>query len=485
MKDSRQADWNQPSAPPQCQGRVSLSRIHSALARACSVCQSDQENPAWDYARLFSTSHREAFLVPAASILPHKTVRVILDTKGIHAALAHGSSGSWQQPNPAKRYAISSLHFHLLKAGLFTELYALARNQVFLGEQEQSFPEEPDLPLKTVQSARDAAIEADDPARMAEFCLRESTCARRMHHFDPWQLLDADNPEGALKLVLCMEPTQRFVWLLGLLNHPKAAVAGLDGRLLKELRAAPRMLLRDSAAEGAVAGQWLPALTNHDINLLLDLQAQVLEYQARRMLCDLLIARHQYQIALPVARQILVDEASKIGFKRGRFRDEVAIEFERGCFPVLAAMAEALGRSGGSEAAAVFREVLTLAGKIERDEYRFGVLAAIAEALGRSGSGEAVPMLGEVLAAAREIPDSYNRFPVLTAVAEALGRSRCREAIAMLREVLTLAGKTESDRYRFRVLAEIAEALGLERQWRGGSRVPGSSGGGAGDSVLV
>jgi hypothetical protein len=50
-------------------------------------------------------------------------------------------------------------------------LYAIARDEDFASTQQQQLPDEPDLPLKTVQTALLGAVEEDKAERMAEFVL--------------------------------------------------------------------------------------------------------------------------------------------------------------------------------------------------------------------------------------------------------------------------------------------------------------------------
>jgi hypothetical protein len=60
---------------------------------------------------------------------------------------------------------------HLRDVKRWEELYALARNEDFASTQRQQLPDEPDLPLKTVQTALLGAAEEDKAEIMAEFLL--------------------------------------------------------------------------------------------------------------------------------------------------------------------------------------------------------------------------------------------------------------------------------------------------------------------------
>ncbi|MEQ8754790.1 MAG: ATP-binding protein [Coleofasciculus sp. G1-WW12-02] len=77
--------------------------------------------------------------------------------------------GKWQEHQSA--YALQYYAEHLQEAKRREELSELARNQDYVTAQRQQLPEQPDLPLKTVQIALWNKAKTDDAAGMAEFLL--------------------------------------------------------------------------------------------------------------------------------------------------------------------------------------------------------------------------------------------------------------------------------------------------------------------------
>lgn len=89
------------------------------------------------------------------------------------------------------RYALRYYAEHLSEAKRCEELYAIARNEDFYLHSIKQFPDEPDLPLKTVQTALLAAAEEDKAGEMAEFML--------LHARQLLQTTAQDSPLDALR----------------------------------------------------------------------------------------------------------------------------------------------------------------------------------------------------------------------------------------------------------------------------------------------
>ncbi|MFN3422017.1 MAG: AAA family ATPase, partial [Armatimonadota bacterium] len=77
------------------------------------------------------------------------------------------------------RYALRHYAMHLHQSGEHKVLFDLARDEDFAQTQREVLPHEPDLPLKTIQLALDAAIKKDDAERMAEMVLRHAISVER------------------------------------------------------------------------------------------------------------------------------------------------------------------------------------------------------------------------------------------------------------------------------------------------------------------
>jgi hypothetical protein len=95
----------------------------------------------------------------------------------------------WQDNHSS--YGLRHYAEHLGKAKRWEELYAIARNPDFASAQQQQLPDEPDLPLKTVQAALLGAAEEDKAERMAEFVL--------IHAHRLGQTNDQESPLDALR----------------------------------------------------------------------------------------------------------------------------------------------------------------------------------------------------------------------------------------------------------------------------------------------
>jgi len=75
----------------------------------------------------------------------------------------------WQEHQ--SRYALRHYAEHLRDVKRWEELYAISRNEDFAATQRQELPDEPELSLKTVQTALLGASDRDDAGAMAEFLL--------------------------------------------------------------------------------------------------------------------------------------------------------------------------------------------------------------------------------------------------------------------------------------------------------------------------
>lgn len=76
---------------------------------------------------------------------------------------------NWQENQ--SRYALRHYAEHLRDQKLWEDLYAIARNKTFASCQQKNLPDQPDLPLKTIQIALLGAAEEDKAGEMAEFIL--------------------------------------------------------------------------------------------------------------------------------------------------------------------------------------------------------------------------------------------------------------------------------------------------------------------------
>jgi len=112
-------------------------------------------------------------------------------------------------------YALRHYAEHLRDVKHWEELYAIARNEDFYSHSIKQFPDEPDLPLKTVQTALLAAAEEDKAGEMAEFMLLHARQLLQTTAQDsPLDVLRKGYLERAWRLTDLYEIERRILWYL-------------------------------------------------------------------------------------------------------------------------------------------------------------------------------------------------------------------------------------------------------------------------------
>ncbi|MEG5136011.1 MULTISPECIES: tetratricopeptide repeat protein [unclassified Microcoleus] len=121
---------------------------------------------------------------------------------------------NWQE-HQKSCYALRHYAEHLSQTEKWDELYKLARNKTFATRQQKHLPDEPNLSLKTVQTAMLAAAETDNAAGIAEFLLVH---ARRLVQTtgqdSPLDALRKGYLERAWRLTDLYEIERRILWYL-------------------------------------------------------------------------------------------------------------------------------------------------------------------------------------------------------------------------------------------------------------------------------
>jgi hypothetical protein len=119
----------------------------------------------------------------------------------------------WQEHHSS--YALRYYAEHLSEAKQWEALYAIARNEDFYSHSIKQFPDEPDLPLKTVQTALLAAAEEDKAGEMAEFMLLHARQLLQTTAQDsPLDALRKGSLERAWRLTDLYEIERRILWYL-------------------------------------------------------------------------------------------------------------------------------------------------------------------------------------------------------------------------------------------------------------------------------
>jgi hypothetical protein len=119
----------------------------------------------------------------------------------------------WQELERSD-YGLRYYAEHLGLAKRWGELYELARNQEYVTAQRQHLPEQPDLPLKTVQIALSGAGETDDAGGMAEFLLVHAERVMQIAQESPLEALRSGSLKRAWILADQYEIERRILWYL-------------------------------------------------------------------------------------------------------------------------------------------------------------------------------------------------------------------------------------------------------------------------------
>ncbi|MBE9125908.1 MULTISPECIES: hypothetical protein [unclassified Coleofasciculus] len=113
------------------------------------------------------------------------------------------------------RYALRHYAEHLREVERWEELYAIARDEDFASTQQQQLPDEPDLPLKTVQTALLGAAEEDKTEIMAEFVLVHAhRLGQTNAQESPLDALRSGSLKRAWRLADQYEIERRILWYL-------------------------------------------------------------------------------------------------------------------------------------------------------------------------------------------------------------------------------------------------------------------------------
>ena len=214
----------------------------------------------------------------------------------------------WQEHHSA--YALRYYAEHLRDVKRWEELYALARNEDFASAQRQQLPDEPDLPLKTVQTALLGAAEEDKAEIMAEFLLVH---ARRLMQIaaqqSPLKILRSGNITGALALAETFDPASCILWYL-ILAWELATDANQDRGKMEQAREILERLQRKDLPR--LSNSWIEDLAVYLLMPLLpvangtftDLSKRILDDEMLGNLCQNLVEGSDFTTALDTARQI-------------------------------------------------------------------------------------------------------------------------------------------------------------------------------------
>jgi hypothetical protein len=209
------------------------------------------------------------------------------------------------------RYALRHYAEHLRDVKRWEELYAIARNEDFAATQQEHLPDEPDLPLKTVQTGLLGAAEKDDAGAMADFMLVHARrLAQTTAQESPLDVLRLGSLERALRLADDFYEIERCVlwylllaWELKDTDRLEEAQATLKQLQHKEL---PRFseVLSNVFWQGNYAAYLLTYTLEVSEDSFLALQHQLLNDRDRSTLCKNLAKQFHFSAAYQTAQQI-------------------------------------------------------------------------------------------------------------------------------------------------------------------------------------
>ena len=205
-------------------------------------------------------------------------------------------------------YVLRHYAEHLRKAKRWEELYKLARDEEFASAQLQQLLDEPDLSLKTVQTALLGAAEEDNPEIMAEFLLLHARLVDSPE--SPLEALRYRSLERAWRLADRLEIERCILWYLLLtweLNDEgklEQARETLDRLQQKNL---PRFQIGATHWQGDYAAYLLAHIFEVSEEACIALHQRLFQYMTRYRLCQILINREKFQTALKIAEGILLE----------------------------------------------------------------------------------------------------------------------------------------------------------------------------------
>ncbi|MEQ8754972.1 MAG: SMEK domain-containing protein [Coleofasciculus sp. G1-WW12-02] len=213
----------------------------------------------------------------------------------------------WQKYQ--SHYALRYYPEHLREEKRCEELYAIARNPDFAATQGEQLPDEPDLPLKTVQTALLGAADQDDAGGMAEFLLLHAQRLKQITVQDsPLEALRKGSLQRAWKLADQFEIERCILWYLLLAWELKDEGRFNDAReTLKKLQKKdlPRFSTNWNISwQGDYAAYIMAYIFDINKDTATVLIQQLFENDHRRILCKALTEHGNFDDALETADMI-------------------------------------------------------------------------------------------------------------------------------------------------------------------------------------
>ncbi|WP_143171067.1 SMEK domain-containing protein [[Phormidium ambiguum] IAM M-71] len=204
-------------------------------------------------------------------------------------------------------YALRHYAEHLRKAKRWEELWTIARNEDFAATQQEHLPDEPDLPLKTLQTALLSGSETDNAGAMAEFLLAHAKhYMKKTVQKSPLDALQNKSLKQTLALADLYNPRICVLWYLLLAWTLKEQNKWEEAsKTLEQLQ--HKKLPRLSDWQGDYAAYFLIYAYEINEKAFLALQKQILDWRSHLALCRNLTERGYFTIALTVTQSIDIE----------------------------------------------------------------------------------------------------------------------------------------------------------------------------------
>jgi tetratricopeptide (TPR) repeat protein len=317
----------------------------------------------------------------------------------------------------------------------YAELCQLALDPEFAHAQTKHLPDEPNLPLKTVQRALDAAIQLEDAPMMARLLMEHAK--RAQSEETPLQAWRKGHRERALELAtdIVFKRNHKLGTLWSLLL---AWVAESEGEREWSKRCLDETRKRWEGAKLAELGGWQGEMAVFllgeigQVEGVIEVVGLVLDDEFKR------------ELATSWASKGLFDRALKLA---------EGIECAKWRVNALSAIAEGMAKAGMFERAKeIFDQALEATEKMEDAKERSRALSVIAEEMAKATVQE-VTLWQQVLKVAEGIEEAKWRAEALSAIAVGMTKA------GMFDQALKVAEGIEEADVRAWALREIAEGM--------------------------
>ena len=428
---------------------------------------------------VFSFAH--STLAEQFAVLPE----IQANTKKFHKKLIKYCAQWEEYQSP---YAFRHYAEHLRDVKHWEELYAIARNPDFVSTQRQHLRDEPDLPLKTVQTALLGAAEEDKAEIMAKFLLvhahRLGQTNAQESPLDALRSGSLERLERAWKLAELYDIQYRVLWYLLLAWELKDTDSSEEAReTLERLQKKELPRFSTNAAtrwQGNYATYFLAYIFTLNKDICTDIVQQILEDYHRSLLCNFFsdhgdfdalkeIAISQSEAREFIKRAIARKTTEEIENRGGQPNDllDRADEYAKEeNFPALREILEEIKKIYGwtqLEALGLIAKKLAEDGQPREARSTFAAALKLAqEAEPEFLQALALADVAEVQVKAERKEEGIATASIAHQIAQGIKNHRKKERVIIttqIAEVLSKAGKREKAKAIFNSAIEIAQSI--------------------------